>query len=70
MNTEDMDPGYTFSALKRPHQLVKRVSYMLVFLMNHWLVMISQGLNGDAPIRHLYHKLGVLGSTFVLLGPT
>ena len=26
MNTEDMDPGYTFSALKRPHQLVKRVS--------------------------------------------
>ena len=26
VNTEDMDPGYTFSALKRPHQLVKRVS--------------------------------------------
>ena len=28
VNTEDLDPGYTFSALERPHQLVKRVSCM------------------------------------------
>ena len=26
VNTEDVDPGYTSSALERPHQLVKRVS--------------------------------------------
>lgn len=63
VNTEDLDPGYTFSALQRPHQLVKRVSLHSPDepLSHDDQSRLYSAPNEVVPIRFSYQKLGVFG---------
>ena len=52
VNTEDLNPGYTFSALQRPHQLVKRVS------LHHCIS--DESLSRDDQSKIVVHQMELL----------